>query len=178
MIVIVPHPDDEVLFLYSYMGKNDKVGVGDKLISVTMTKDRAEQWQKFGGDEMGLKEKHKYVEGYGDEFYAGEDWIPDFDDKVDKYLLNMPKPMDRKVVIPATNHLYGHKHHIQLEKYMYGHHRFDRKEKRVLSTYHCKRKIEIFVERYPSQKHIVEQPDIIDYLDLGVEVGLIFDLSA
>ena len=61
-VIIVPHPDDEILFLYSYVKDRRK---GDLYYSVTLPKGiRSHYWVRvFGGGTLGLEDKGKYVDG-------------------------------------------------------------------------------------------------------------------
>tara|TARA_Y100000310_G_C20703501_1_gene832312 strand:+ start:4551 stop:5081 length:531 start_codon:yes stop_codon:yes gene_type:complete len=171
-VIIVPHPDDEILFLYSYVKDRRK---GDLYYSVTLPKGiRSHYWVRvFGGGTLGLEDKGKYVDGE----YAGSDWIPNLEQGLEQLEKELSLDDNSEIIVPGTSYLYGHKHHVQLcdmmkkvfvEK--------DRIKWYLTETEQMDKEI-MFLKEYPDQKHILNQDDIRDYLDFGVEVALVFGVK-
>ena len=181
-IMLIPHPDDELVFLSKLLYDVDEI------ISLTKPNDDARvdsfmNWED--GEPVQCPQKRSFI-GLKDYVAGGViETIPDFDIKTNKFLSNFKGT----IIIPGFNYQYGHPHHIQLEEYMRKNFIFMETFKIELSKLECHLKVENFKDCYPTWIHMLD--DIIspklpggktdsshtwlDFFMSGIEEALIFE---
>lgn len=177
-IMVIPHPDDELVFLSQYLESVSEI------ICVVKPNDEAridsfinwEDRKPFKRSFVGLPD---YVPNGNIEF------IPNFDEELDKVL----KDFQGNIIIPGFNYQYGHPHHIQLQEYMEKRFSFKGAVKANLNKEKCRLKELNFKKCYPTWVHMLN--DTIseslpgddsngvklwkDFFMSGVEEALVFE---
>jgi hypothetical protein len=171
-IMMIPHADDELIFLSSfckYVSAITAVIIPDDF-------KRENAYKSYQWKDGRMPEKRDFLWGEKG-LWDNYGYHRDMEAYIDTFFENF----SGRVIIPGFNQLYQHPHHMQLENYMYDTWKHDGDMIYHLSLEENIEKLEMFKEVYPEwydgDMGLVKSAFFRDYFISQVEVAKVFSIN-